>query len=171
MEKRKRQRIFAQLLYLLYLCTAVYMLFFSESVGRTGYDEYHYNLIPFDTIRRYILYADVVGRKAVILNLLGNIIGFLPIGFFPPLLNTKYRRLHVTVLLAAGLSILVELIQLVTRVGSCDIDDVILNTLGGFLGYLVFLLFMKVRDSVKRLREEGAKQERNGKHHAKIETV
>jgi glycopeptide antibiotics resistance protein len=35
-------------------------------------------------------------------------------------------------------SLLVELIQLISKVGSCDVDDILLNTLGGVIGYLLF---------------------------------
>ena len=41
-------------------------------------------------------------------------------------------------LISFEVSLAVELIQLVTRVGSCDVDDMILNTLGGMLGFFCF---------------------------------
>jgi len=43
-----------------------------------------------------------------------------------------------TVFYSFELSLLVELIQLVTKVGSFDVDDIILNTIGGAIGYIVY---------------------------------
>ena len=41
-------------------------------------------------------------------------------------------------------SVLVELIQLVSKVGSCDVDDMLLNTLGGIIGYVLFRFFHRI---------------------------
>ena len=43
------------------------------------------------------------------------------------------------------MSLLVETIQLVTKVGSFDVDDMMLNTLGAFLGYVIFKICDKMR--------------------------
>ena len=44
-----------------------------------------------------------------------------------------------------GLSLCVEIIQLFTRVGSFDVDDILLNTIGGVLGYIIFLICNGIR--------------------------
>lgn len=129
----------ALLLFLIYLAALTYLLFFAEWIGRDEiYTEYHYNLLPFDTIRRYLFHRDRVGWWICALNVEGNIAAFLPFGFFLPALFSRCNRAWITVLCTASFSFLVELIQLFTRVGSCDIDDLILNTLGGLLGYLLY---------------------------------
>lgn len=56
-------------------------LFFSEQMGRVPRDTYQYNLQPFAEIKRYLYYAGRVGTVLVLLNLLGNIICFIPYGF------------------------------------------------------------------------------------------
>ena len=77
------------------------------------------------------------------LNLGGNILAFVPFGLFFPLLSRKNRGFWKVALISFEVSLLVELIQLVTRVGSCDVDDMILNTLGGMIGHLCFkILFL-----------------------------
>lgn len=129
----------AWLLFGLYLISMVYFLFFAESMGRTTIgQEYHYNLKPLKEIRRYLTYFDVIGPYAVFLNIAGNILAFVPFGLFFPLLSRKNRSFWKVTLISFALSLLVELIQLVTRVGSCDVDDILLNTLGGMLGHLCF---------------------------------
>ncbi|MCI8892503.1 MAG: VanZ family protein [Eubacterium sp.] len=146
----------AWLLFGLYLILMVYFLFFAESMGRTSMgQEYHYNLMPLKEIRRYITYYDVIGPFTVFLNLAGNILAFVPFGLFFPLLSRKNRGFFKVTLISFEVSLLVELIQLVTRVGSCDVDDMILNTLGGMLGYFCFkILFLWHRMELKGAGDE-----------------
>lgn len=134
--QKKRVRMAAVLLFLIYFAVLFYFLFFSEKMGRT-YSErtYHYNLIPFLEIKRFLTYYEVLGLEAVALNLFGNIAAFMPFGFFLPVFSNRCRHFLNTVFYTFELSLLVELIQLVTKVGSFDVDDIILNTLGGALGY------------------------------------
>lgn len=136
---KKLYRMAAWLLFGLYLILMVYFLFFAESLGRTSVGrEYHYNLKPFREIQRYLMYYDVIGPYTVFLNLAGNILAFVPFGLFFPLLSRRNRGVLKVTLISFEVSLLVELIQLVTRVGSCDVDDIILNTLGGMIGCLCF---------------------------------
>ena len=72
------------------------------------------------------------------LNLAGNVIGFLPFGFFLPILSRRLRNGAVVTALGFGLSLLEESIQLVFKVGCFDVDDLILNTLGAAIGYMLF---------------------------------
>lgn len=132
-------RAFAIVLFFAYFVVLFYFLFFSEEMGRTYSErEYHYNLIPFHEINRFIHYYEVLGMKAVLLNLVGNVAAFMPFGFFLPVFARRCRTILNTVLYSFELSVLVELIQLITKVGSFDVDDIILNTLGGALGYVVY---------------------------------
>lgn len=141
--KRKHKkiiRIFSWILFIIYLCMMVYFLFFSEQLGRTPSDTYHYNLKPFTEIKRYINYSREIGSFNVILNLIGNIVCFMPFGFVMPILSNKQRSIFKMTFLSFLCSVIIELIQLVSKLGSCDIDDVILNTLGGVLGYIMFCI-------------------------------
>ena len=150
MDKQKKGHVIAQVLFLIYMALLFYLLFFAESAGRKAISgEYHYNFIPFETVRLYLTYGDLVGSDAVIWNLYGNVIGFLPFGFFLPIVLRRCRKFWITVLLTAVFSAAVELLQLVTKVGSCDIDDLILNTIGGALGYLLFLMFIRIKAYAK----------------------
>ena len=132
-------RAFAVVLFVVYFAVLFYLLFFSEKMGRT-YSErvYHYNLVPFLEIKRFIQYYEVLGIGAVLLNLAGNVAAFVPFGFFLPVFVERCRKFLNTVFYSFELSLLVELIQLVTKVGSFDVDDIILNTLGGAIGYIAY---------------------------------
>lgn len=100
------------------------------------------NLTPFKTIRLY-LYSHIREEYAIS-NLAGNIVGFIPLGLILPLLFPGLRTAFRTILCVCLISIGFELIQLFSMLGVCDIDDVILNTLGGSIGYLLFFIFSKV---------------------------
>ena len=154
---KKQIRLLCRVLFALYIAGLVYFLFFAEMLDRTGIERsYRYNLIPFREIRRFIVYADLLGPMAVISNLFGNIVIFMPFGFLVPILGRKKRNFWFTSLLSLALSLAVECIQLVTRTGCFDVDDIFLNTIGGMLGYLVYALVQRKRDrdaDARRLKE------------------
>lgn len=87
----------------------------------------------------------MVGIQAAFLNLAGNVLGFVPFGFFVPILNKRLRKSIVITVLGFLMSLTVELIQLVTKVGCFDVDDLLLNTLGAFFGYLFFWICNEIR--------------------------
>lgn len=129
-----------------YLFMLLYMLFFAEMWGRTEITGvYSYNLQPFQEIMRFIRYREQLGFWVVFFNLGGNVIGFMPFGFCVPLLDRYHRRWYVICAETMAVSVCIELIQLVTRVGSCDVDDVLLNTIGGVIGYVIFMRIMMMR--------------------------
>ena len=132
-------RAFAVVLFIIYFVVLFYFLFFSEEMGRTYLErEYHYNLVPFHEIKRFIQYYEVLGMPAVLLNLAGNVAAFVPFGFFLPVFVERCRKFLNTTFYSFELSLLVELIQLISKVGSFDVDDIILNTIGGAIGYIVY---------------------------------
>lgn len=93
---KKQIRLLCRILFVLYIAGLVYFLFFAEMLDRTGIERsYHYNLIPFREIRRFIVYADLLGPVAVISNLFGNIAIFMPFGFLVPILGRKKKKILV----------------------------------------------------------------------------
>lgn len=146
--KTKRNiRILGWILFISYLVLLLYFLFFAEWYGRNswGEDNYRYNIILFKEIKRFWIYRERLGMTAVMLNLAGNVIGFLPFGFFLPIIGKSLRNIFKVTLLGALLSLTVELMQLIFKVGCCDIDDLLLNTVGTFLGYVMFMICDKIR--------------------------
>jgi glycopeptide antibiotics resistance protein len=138
-------------LFTLYIIIAAVLLFLSPyrqaayELNTSGSNPY--NIIPFKTITDYIKASSHINQSIWISNLFGNILAFLPLGIFLPWLFERFIgfwRTTGTVLLATSL---VEILQFFTRVGSFDIDDIILNTLGGAIGYVLiritYLLFMR----------------------------
>ena len=134
-----------RVLFLIYLAGLCYFLFFAENYGRIhGQEIYRYNLVPFKEIERFWIYRSELGIHSFY-NLVGNILIFMPAGFFVPILWRNKRGFMFTVCVTFQMSLLVEILQLVLRVGSFDVDDLILNTLGGMLGYILLVLMGKWR--------------------------
>lgn len=123
-------------LFLLYLIVLLYLCFFSETFGRYSHEDVAINLIPFREINRFFGNISSLGWGAFLINIFGNIVAFMPFGFFEAMF-IKDGNIKKATVFSGFFSILIELMQLLTRVGTCDIDDVILNTLGALLGALI----------------------------------
>lgn len=147
MSKKKASviRAFGKVLFLLYVGFLIYFLFVAEWYGRTEIaEDYRYNLELFKEIRRFITYREQLGTFTVFANLLGNIFIFVPYGFFISIAS-RSRGFFKTFFSSMGLSLCVEIVQLFTRVGSFDVDDILLNTAGGVLGYILFAICNRIR--------------------------
>lgn len=100
------------------------------------------NFIPFKIFYdSYISHIKYGNYTYFIINLLGNIILFIPIGFLLPSLY-KIKEKYV-VLLGLSLSLFIELFQLFLPRWT-DIDDIILNTFGTFIGFLLYKYCVKI---------------------------
>ena len=150
---KKWSRILGKILFIVYIGFLLWFLIFSDWYGRSGVmEEYHYNLTPFKEIKRFWEYREQLGLAST-LNLLGNVFIFVPFGFFEPMAS-RQRSFFGTVMDGFLLSLLVEVFQLITKVGRLDVDDLILNTLGVVAGYIVFWICNTMR------RKHGAKRTR-----------
>lgn len=99
------------------------------------------NFIPFKTI---LINIQNLSGWHDFSNLLGNIVAFIPFGIFLVLLSKKKRMSFKGVFaLSLGLSLSLECLQFVFTLGSFDVDDLILNTFGGLLGYWVIKVYRK----------------------------
>lgn len=142
MDATKRKRFIAGILFTTYLVVLCYFLFFSEEMGRTYSErQYHYNLVPFKEIWRFLHYWRILGIGVVVINIVGNIAAFVPFGAFLPIFIGKSRSFWRTTLWGFDLSLCVELVQLLSKVGSFDVDDLLLNTIGAACGYGVYYFF------------------------------
>lgn len=103
------------------------------------------NVVPLHEISNGLRGAANLDMHAAI-NLFGNIALFIPLGMFIPLLMRRWgRSWGVVMLLSFGLSLCFEMTQLVLSIGTFDVDDLILNTSGGVIGYGVYRLGMYAR--------------------------
>ena len=127
-------------LFVVYIIVMAVLLFFLD-IRFQLMEQYRlvfYNLVPFREIRRCVAYADTLGTFYVVSNLCGNILLFVPFGILCPELFRKFRRGGWTILAGVCLTVGVELLQFVTGLGCFDIDDIILNTAGTLIGFVIF---------------------------------
>jgi glycopeptide antibiotics resistance protein len=95
------------------------------------------NLIPFQTISSSLFNRQL---RIEIAALVFNVAAFVPLGFLLPCINRNARRWGAALVAGLSVSLAVEFVQLVTILGSADIDDVILNVTGAMIGYGLFRL-------------------------------
>lgn len=106
------------------------------------------NLIPFKTV--YQLSTAAVPISVFLINIVGNIILFMPIGFFTALLWKHSQHWWAAILCGLGYSVIVEFTQLFIN-RSVDVDDLILNTLAALLGYLFYRILRYFVPSISLL--------------------
>ena len=150
--RRKQLRIILWIAFALY-CACMLWLLFGQRLSAVSSRSYweqlrnNYNLIPTYTISEYLSLLRHTDSPALVrhawINLAGNVITFIPLGFFLPALWPCLRRFWRCLLCCAGIIVLIELVQLFTLLGSCDVDDLILNLPGCVLGFLLFSLLRK----------------------------
>ena len=134
----------------LYAALMIYLLFFMRfgvEPDGTYWEKLstNVNVIPFSTVKDYInTFYD--RRSTAIINLAGNIVMFIPLGFLLPCVCKKVKSYVKTLAYSMLIILAVELIQLFTLLGAADIDDLILNLAGVSLGYAFYVLFIKNKD-------------------------
>lgn len=121
----------------LYTLSLLVLLFFRPSNQTYG----TYNLIPFSTI--YFFLSGKVNLLISFYNLSANVVLFIPYGIFLMIKGVKFSKSELFYVPLVIISV-VECLQYITHRGSLDIDDLILNIIGVFLGYLLYPVFRRV---------------------------
>lgn len=125
--------------YIIYLVFLVSIVFFKAGV-------YHrqYNFIPLLNLFKH----QNVNNNIFIINIISNIFMFIPLGIVA-LLFTK-NKIFNSLQVFLYTSLFIELIQFIFKRGVFDIDDIILNTIGGFIGvYLTYKFLSKAKNQSK----------------------
>ena len=142
-DKRLVSRLFFGAALAFYTIALAYLLFLSgwRSNGMNRalpFDEYFRaatNFVPFGTVAQYMraLAEERVSFRIVFDNLAGNLALFAPMGLLLPCLFRRQRKFGWFLLTMLAALLLVEGGQLFLRVGSCDVDDLLLNLAGALL--------------------------------------
>lgn len=131
---------------------AMFWLMFGQRVGLDSYGAYlqqqglNWNLKPFETIKLYLSLlqsADGGLVRHAWINLVGNVVMFIPMGYLLPNIWKKLRKVYKTVLMSIAIVFVAEVLQYITGLGSFDIDDFILNCVGITLGYGMWRIINK----------------------------
>lgn len=101
----------------------------------------NYNFVPFRSIGNQVAH---IFQGWALLNLLGNIVPFIPFGFLLPISYRKINTFYKVFAVGFLAIVFIELFQFVTKLGSFDVDDIILNTVGVSLGYFMIWLLNRI---------------------------
>jgi len=149
-----RKKITLQIVFAIYLLLLVKLILFKShvhitltSISEYNFNPFSINLKPLKTIMIYL--KGLPTQSIATRNLLGNIILFLPFGFFIPIIFPKFNSYKKALLISIAFSLSFEITQLTLGIGSFDIDDLILNTLGAIIGYSII---KKINFSISPLK-------------------
>lgn len=130
------------LLFILYMLMTSYMTIFNRRYG-----EQSDILLHFDSIEEALRLHSVEPLQ----HLAMNVAMFVPIGFlFPLILPEKLNKLSLVIPLGLMLSTLIETTQMLLRMGQCDLEDLVANTVGAIIGLLLYRMFRGVLPGGKR---------------------
>lgn len=139
----KRERIKTVFLYGVFICYILLLIkiLFLSRISHLEYSSI--NLIPFYSIMEFISGSSANLKAFAFSNVVGNIVIFIPLGTYLALFKND-KRVITNLLFIFIVSLFVEIIQGLLSIGVSDIDDIILNCLGGLIGILgyKFLLFI-----------------------------
>ena len=105
-----------------------------------SYMSLSFNIVPFKTIKLFTIgyKYGLVSFNAYFTNVFGNILVFMPYGFFIPMLFKKINTYIKFIIFIFLIVLLIEISQFFTMSGSFDIDDMILNLLGASIAYDIY---------------------------------
>jgi len=133
----------------LYAAVMIFLLFrpFSTRMGWRMF-----NFVPFDTIvKTYWDNRAFLNARLVLENLVGNVAVFIPLGLLLQALK-RSKGVRLDLLLALLIPVCVEALQVLLMVGSCDIDDVILNFAGIAIGIALYRVTRHVTKDTEKTR-------------------
>jgi len=119
-----------------YLIILLYLLF-GRDMNFSGGQFISVNLIPFLTIKNYTSLIAYGRYQLFMINVIGNIIVFIPLGYLIAKYFIKSKKKYIFFIIAISIPCIIEITQYIFRVGILDIDDVILNFIGIVLGYFL----------------------------------
>ncbi len=126
------------LVFIIYVLFLFYIVTFQDN--NFGFSNY----VPFNEILRHS-----VNSKLFFRNVIGNILLFMPLGWFITY-YIKTSKVYYALILSIIISLSIELIQLyIGRV--FDIDDIILNVFGGVLGYVLYMILYKIKSKLPKV--------------------
>ncbi|MDR0943697.1 MAG: VanZ family protein [Ruminococcus sp.] len=100
------------------------------------------NFKPFATLINQI---QNITTGYALWNIAANTICFIPFGFILPLVSLQKTGVIITTLWGMLFSVIIEFLQYAFNLGLFDVDDIILNTVGVLIGYILILIFWKLR--------------------------
>ena len=137
---RTGKQIILRLLFVLYGGLMLWLLFGQRASGDMTASQ-NWNLIPFKTLKLYVQIIVQTENAQLLrhafINLAGNVVMFIPLGFFLPAIWRRQQKIWLFLVSVILLIVGIEAAQYITNLGSCDVDDFLLNLPGALLGYIL----------------------------------
>ena len=128
---------FYNFLFIIYILLLYYLLLSTEKAA-SGI-----NLIPFKEMTRYS-----IGSELFFYNVLGNIVLFIPFGYFVSD-YLKAKKIHHILIVSILISLTAETIQY--KIGRAfDVDDIILNVIGAILGFMFYISIQAIKNHLPK---------------------
>lgn len=98
------------------------------------------NFEPFETIIMYTiaLKNGLISLRLYLINILGNIVAFMPLALFLPICFPKTKKFWIFFVHVMFIGLSIEVMQIMFMTGSFDVDDIILNVSGALIAYGIF---------------------------------
>ena len=135
--ERKQILIFYLIYYFLAMIGFTFSNFRDNILIDSGIMNRDYNLIPFKSIIE--LLTSPLGLKVGLYNIIGNFFMLTPLAILLPLINDRFKQTKNYLITIILLSLTIESLQYITKIGSLDIDDLILNISGSFILHQRFI--------------------------------
>lgn len=160
-ERKGFVRTILYLLFVVYIGVVISITLFPIPIDHNPlipHDDFAQNFIPFASISETIseAFSSSEHWQLYAIILAGNVLMFTPLGFMVPYISLKKRKFWKTLIVVFLCTLLIELAQLGISlwVGYfyrvIDIDDIILNTVGGMIGYFIFWVAFKLIGRVSK---------------------
>ena len=151
-KKNNKVNVFREVfinLFFLYFLIVIYFTFFKYGVLHLDLQVRNYaNLVPLvETLKMFK--DNFMGLSNSLYNVLGNVLLFIPLGFGIPLLFKNHNKLGKITFYGFAASLSIESLQYLTRTNFTDIDDVIFNTFGAILGFIIYNVFILIIERTK----------------------
>ncbi|MGG3575314.1 VanZ family protein [Bacillus gobiensis] len=137
---------YVRIIFIIYLVMLLTVSFWGISMffpRYIYYNEVSQNLMPFKMITNYLLNFEQYNFRTWFNNTFGLVLLFIPFGLLIPLVFADIKHAAQMMYLSFLVSLSLEIAQYITVLGVFDIDDVILNTFGGMLGFLIITQLIK----------------------------
>lgn len=129
------------------LSLACSFIFVATLFGRRVGAGYKVNLIPLDSY--HIALGD--GNKEMLLQIIMNIVMYVPLGFLIPCYFKCVTLKRHTICILLICSVLTEMVQGIAKIGYFELDDIINNVAGAIVGVMSYRLFWIIKEKEKKV--------------------
>lgn len=133
------------IIFMIYITNLGYILLFDRDFGRNAQSLVGFDLINLELFKTIQLFINgyqlgVLDLESIFINIVGNLLIFMPMAYFLPFFFSKQRKWYVFLMTIAFIVFGIEVMQVLLKTGSGDIDDWFLNFIGAMLMYIVLKL-------------------------------